>query len=104
MKKVPRFLQPILWSCGVDKLNLQEDRTYIINQILSYGRMKDFQWLFENYPLSTISKTFLKYPIKDYTPSRFNFVKNFVLSLNNKKLDERTYVQNLPRVVRPKKV
>ena len=102
-KKIPSFLQPILWSCEIDHLDLKRDKPYIINQILSYGRMKDLHWLFKTYSLDTIVKVFLECPIKNYFPSRFHFVKNFILPLNNKKLDPRLYVQNTPRVLRPKK-
>jgi len=100
--KIPAFLQPILWSCDIRDLGLEEDKVYIINQILSWGAMKEFLWLFQNYLLSTIVKVFLKHPFKDYTPSRFHFVKNFILPLTGKNLNKRLYVQNLPRLIRQK--
>jgi len=104
MRKVPRFLQPILWSVDVSNLDLDADKVYIINQILSHGRMKDFKWLLWTYTLSTIIEVFLKHPIKDYRRPRFKFVKNFILPLSIKRLDERLYVKNTPRVIRPRKI
>jgi len=36
-RKIPKFLQGVLWSVEVDDLDLQKDRAYIVNQILVYG-------------------------------------------------------------------
>lgn len=96
---IPKSLQGILWSYPVKNLSPKKDKVYIINQILSYGRMRDFRWLFKNYPLRTITKVFLNRPIKDYRRERFYFVKNFILPLSAKKLDERYYVKDTPRVI-----
>lgn len=100
MKKVPAWLQPILWSVKVNHLNLKKDQAYIINQILVYGGLKELKWLFKTYPLTTLKNVFVKRPTKVYTKSSFNFAKEILLGLGDLKLDPFRYDRDLPRVIR----
>lgn len=95
--KIPPNLQGVLWSTKIENLNLERDKIYIINQVLSYGTLPMVKWLFQTYPKETITQVFLHHPIKDYFPSRFNLVKNYLLKLENLNLDPKSYVRNLPR-------
>jgi len=99
-KKIPPFLQGVLWSTKIDELNLESDRVYVINQILSYGTLPMINWLFQTYPKRTIHDIFLRHPIKDYPASRFHFVKNFLLGLDKTRLNQNRYVKNSPRNLR----
>lgn len=96
-KKVPKKLQGILWSADVNLLDLEKNKSYIINQILSFGRLEELDWLFKTYPVSVIKETFIDEPTKTYTYSSFNFCKNILLSVKNKKLSPDFYVRSLPR-------
>lgn len=98
-KKVPKFLQPTLWSVKVDRLDLEEDKVYIINQILAYGGFRELRWLFRNYPLKTTKKVFLVHPIKTYRAPTFNFVKGILLDLKDTNLPKERYVVNTPRLI-----
>lgn len=95
-KLVPKKLQAVLWSANTKNLDVNKDKVYIVHQILAYGNKDELIWLFKTYSKKEIVKVFCSYPYKDYTPSRFHFIKNFLLSLNDK-LDERFYVKNTPR-------
>ena len=97
---LPQYLQGILWSVDIKQLDLQKDQTYIINQILSLGTLKELRWLFHNYPTKTIRNTFLNHPIKDYADSRYHFVKSYLLGLKNQSLNHLRYVKNTPRDLR----
>lgn len=97
MKKIPRWLQPILWSVDVTDLDIKRNRGYIINQILSLGTIKELKWLFKTYSRRILREIFVKKPAKVYTPSSFNFVKNILLDIKNKKLSPKYYVKSLPR-------
>ena len=97
---IPKEMQAVLWSVDVSHLEIEKDKRYIIHQMLSYGRMEDFKWVFRVYPKEEIIKVFTTFPYKDYTQSRFYFVKNFLLSLRNKSLNEKYYVKNIPRDIR----
>ena len=97
MKKIPKFLQPILWSAEVSSLALTKNKSYIINQVLSLGTFKELQWLFKTYSKSVIKKIFVEQPAKIYTPSAFYFCKNILLDLAKKNLPEVRYVKTLPR-------
>ena len=100
MKKVPKELQPFLWSVKTDQLDCQKDKIYIINQILAYGGLKEIKWLFKNYPLKVVRDVFLHHPIKTYRASTFNFVKEILLEVGNTLLVKEKYVVNTPRIIR----
>lgn len=97
---MPKKLQGILWSADVSKLDLERDKSYIINQILSLGLMDELRWLFKTYPMAEIRRTFMEHPEKSYSNSAFNFCKNILLGLKeyNPPLDR--YVRTLPRNIR----
>ena len=95
--KLPKPLQPILWSMDVDKLDIYRDKDYIIHQIFSYGRMEDILWLFHTYPKEILKHVFTTVPYKDYLAARFYFVKNYLLGLKRVFLNEQRYVKNTPR-------
>lgn len=101
MKKVPRWLQPILWSIRVSHLDIEKDKVYIINQILGFGGMRALKWLFKTYSKRTIKEAFIKKPLKVYTPASFNFTKDILLKIKNKKLDPYKYDITLPRRIKP---
>jgi len=100
MKKVPQRLQPFLWSVEVKDLDLKKDKAYIINQLLAYGGLKDLKWLFKTYSKQVVKNTFINHPVKVYTSSGFNFIKQILLELKDKKLDSHYYDRNLPRLIR----
>ena len=93
MKKIPSSLQPFLWSKSVKKLDRDRDKVYIIHQILSYGDFKELRQLFKIYDRKEVGEVFTKYPKKIYQPSVFYFVKNFVLNLRKKRVNENNYVK-----------
>ena len=99
-KKIPKNLQPFLWSVNVKKLDLQEDKIYIINQILAYGGLSELRWLFRSYSKKIIQKTFINESTKIYTRPGYNFIKNILLNLKDKKLDPFLYDRALPRLIR----
>jgi len=74
-------------------LNKEEDKIYIIHQILSYGDLKEVQQLFRFYDRKEIKKAFIECPKKIYQPAVFYFIKNFILNLKNEKLKEEDYVR-----------
>lgn len=89
-----------MWSSNIENLDLNRDRAYIIHQILSYGDMDAVLWLLKAYKLSNIIKVFTTTPFKDYRKARFYFIKNILLHLENKGMDELLYVKNIPRDIR----
>lgn len=99
-KKIPNALQGVLWSVDVKDLDLHDDKSYIINQILSLGFLKELRWLLKAYPIDTIRKVFLEKPSKVYTFSAFNFCKNILLGLEKQNLPLNKYVKTLPRDIR----
>ncbi len=96
--KLPKRLQPVLWSVNIDRLNLKKDKYYIVHQIFAYGIMDDIYWVLENYSKQEIIKVF-KQSYKDYRRPRFYFIKDALLGLSDWHPDERLYVKNIPRVI-----
>lgn len=88
-------LQPILWSVNVQNIDPQKNKNYIIHQVLSYGDLKQIRSLLHVYSLREVEQVFMKFPKKLYQPAVFHFIKNFILRLKNKKLDERKYVKTV---------
>lgn len=99
-KKIPSFLQGILWSVDVKDLDLEKSKIYVINQVLAYGGIEELKWLFKTYPLKTIKAVFLNHPIKTYRAPTFNFVKEILLDLDKTRLPKERYVINTPRIIR----
>ncbi len=103
-KAIPKKLQPILWSTDVKLLDLEKNKGYIINQVLIYGTLDEIKWLFDTYSKREVIDVFINKPQKHYPRSTFYFVKNFILQLRDRKLDEEKYAApisgpNVPRTV-----
>src|SRR3989344_8093476 len=98
--KVPKKLQPILWSVDVNKLDLEQDKGYIINQVLIYGTLEEIKWLFNTYSKEEIARYFLTRPQKIYPKEVYYFVKNYILSLKDKIQDEQDYVTSISGPIR----
>ncbi len=43
--KLPSFLKPFFWSYDFSKLNIQNHKKLIIQNILNYGNEKSVKWL-----------------------------------------------------------
>lgn len=96
--KLPKQLQPVLWTVNVDRLDLKKDKYYIIHQILAYGGLDNFVWLLSSYSRKEIMEIFM-ISFKDYSRPRFYFVKDAILELKDWHPDERYYVKNTPRII-----
>lgn len=85
--------QAVFWS--KDKNNLgRKDESYLVNQTLMYGDLKDIKILIKNEGLTNVRKIFVSKPTKIYTPQAFNFIKNFILKIDID-LDPSKYVKAL---------
>lgn len=96
--KIPKKLQPVLWSTNVDLLDSEKDKHYIIHQIFAYGILEDIVWVLQHYSKKEITEVF-KQSFKDYRRPRFYFIKEALLGLDNWHPDERYYVKNTPRIL-----
>lgn len=48
-KRIPKFLQSVLWSYNLNEMDLEEDKEIIIRQVLNYGSWEDIKWLYSVY-------------------------------------------------------
>jgi hypothetical protein len=94
-KRIPQDLQGILWSRKIDQLDLKKSRDYVVHQILAYGSLEQINWLFNTFSKKQVIQSFLNSPQKNYSPSAFNFVKNYLLGLENQQVKPQAYVKAL---------
>ena len=90
---LPENLKGILWSKNIDDIDLENDKIYIIHQVLFFGDIKEIKWLFKNYTLDEIKMVFINIPKRIYTRPVFLFVKEYILKINTG-LDEKNYVKS----------
>ena len=102
MSQIPQSLQSVLWSVNVSRLDLDQDKEYIIHQVLNYGSFADIRWLFQTYSKKDVASVFVNHPAQSYPKPVFHFVKNFLLGLKNHRLDENAYITSISGSVRPR--
>jgi hypothetical protein len=90
---LPENLKGILWSKNIDYVDLENDKIYIIHQVLSFGDIEEIKWLFKNYSFAEIKMVFINIPKRIYTKPVFLFVKDYILKINTE-LDEKKYVKS----------
>ncbi|OGK15033.1 hypothetical protein A2690_02890 [Candidatus Roizmanbacteria bacterium RIFCSPHIGHO2_01_FULL_39_12b] len=92
---VPRELQGVLWSVGVDQLDIEKDKNYIIHQIFAYGTLDQIKWLYGRYSKAILRDEFIHHPTRVYNRPVYYFIKNYILDLNKIKLNEDNYVTSI---------
>jgi len=100
VNKLPKNLKGILWTRDIDKIDINNDKNYIIHQVLAYGGWEHLSWLVTNYTKNQIKESFMKHPAKDYSERSFNFVQNVLLQIPKSSVDKRCYVKTYPRIIR----
>jgi len=98
-KSIQARLKPILWSKNIKNLDSENDKIYIIHQVLSYGSIEDIKILLDIYTINEIRNVFINFPKKIYSRPIFLFLKDFLLMINLK-LDESSYVKSFFKSVK----
>ena len=57
MKDIAEHLRPFFWETDLSKINIEENKQYIIERILELGDKDAVQWLFSNFSQDEIKKT-----------------------------------------------
>lgn len=101
INKIPKNFQGLLWSRSIEKLDIEKNKIYIIHQLLAYGTINEYLWLFKTYGLNKVREIFTAYPQKDYySDDYFGFIKLKIL-LIQEDLDKQRYVKKYLRVLKP---
>jgi hypothetical protein len=95
---IPASLQGVLWSAKTNTLDIQNNRIYIINQILSFGTLEQIRWLIQTYSKQIVREVFLQTPMKIYTKKSFNFSK-LILDVSESEAPNNRYDKTLPRYI-----
>ncbi|MCX6384849.1 MAG: hypothetical protein NTV16_10325 [Actinobacteria bacterium] len=74
-------------------MDLENDKIYIIHQVLSFGDIDEIRWLFKNYSLDEVKIVFINTPKRIYTRPVFLFIKDYILKIKTG-LDEKKYVKS----------
>lgn len=85
--------QGVVWSKSKGKLG-KNDEVYKINQVLMYGDLDDVKELIKETGVDEVRNIFMNKPSKIYTKEAFNFIKNYVLRIEEN-LDSDKYVKTL---------
>lgn len=93
MGKIPADLQGVLWSKSVNKIDLAQDKVYVIHQVLRYGSLDDIGWLMGVYGENEVKRVFEKCPQRIYSRPSFIFTRDVVLEASNNLVDEERYVE-----------
>lgn len=56
MTKLVISLKPIFWETDLDKIDIQQNKVYIIERVLEFGDKSAVNWLLATYSLSDIKK------------------------------------------------
>ena len=56
VKVIPNHLQQFFWETDLSKINIEENKQYIIERILELGDKDAVQWIFSNFSLDEIKK------------------------------------------------
>jgi len=81
----------LFWSADINQLDKKKHKKYIIHQVLQYGSIADIKWLKHYYSQADIKQTFCDQPRKTYSTRTFNFIKKYLLKINDH-LDSKRYV------------
>jgi len=85
--KILQKLQSVLWSYNTKDLDLEEDKEYIITQVLNYGTWEDLRLLYKLYPEKEI-KEVVKNPRRGLW---FKKVLNFWATIFNIRLKKEVW-------------
>ncbi len=75
------------------------DSPEAVHQVLVYGSFAELKELQKTIGEEKIRRIFLGRPKKFYTKSEFNFIKNYVLKIEEP-LDESKYLKDTPRIIK----
>ena len=70
---VPYVFRPFLWSCDVDKMDLERDKKRIITNVLNFGTAEATDELFKTYSDKIIKKTILSPFPGEWSEKSLNF-------------------------------
>lgn len=60
VKIIAEHLRQFFWETDLSKINIEENKQYIIERILELGDRDAVQWLFSDFSLDEIKKTLEK--------------------------------------------
>lgn len=85
--------QALFWSKNEQKLN-KGDEIYQVNQVLMYGSLEEIKEILNKLGRERVKHVFIENPAKIYTKPAFNFIKNYILKIEEP-LDQSKYVKTL---------
>ena len=49
----------LFWDCDVQQIDLEKNARFVIERVLAYGKVQDFDWLKKTYGLEKIKEVLL---------------------------------------------
>ncbi len=89
-------MQALLKSAAIDDLDLQQNKAYIIHQILALGTWEQVAWMLKHYGTDTVRDTFQTQPMKLYSPEALHF-SHLILDMPESQILRDRYDKTTPR-------
>lgn len=93
MLSIPKNLKHLFWSHDLDLLNLEKHKRYIITNVLNYGNLDNWRWLFSQYGKDSVMEVVRSIPARSLRPR----VRHLVEVLFDVKLNYAPRSTNLQR-------
>ncbi len=95
--EISNFSEHLFWDVKRSELDMDEDRAYIIRQVLEYGLMEDWRIIKEYYGIAGIAKEAVKFRTLD--PVTLSFIST-ISHIPKEKFRCYNYQQSIPENIR----
>jgi hypothetical protein len=74
-KKLPSNLRKYFWDVDFEKLNLKDNRVFILERLLNYGTFDTFKWIFRSYTSNEVKDLIVRRGINSFSKNSYYFWK-----------------------------
>lgn len=94
VKKIKEFSKHLFWDVDRNKLDFENDKAYIIKQVLEYGMINDWKLIYNYYGISKIAQVVKTF--RELDEKALSFV-SFLSGITIEKFRCYTYQQSIPK-------
>jgi hypothetical protein len=90
---VEQFSKHLFWDAKKSEIDFEKNKSYVIWQVLEYGKLEDWKLIKEHYGIQGIAKTAMTF--RALEPKALNFI-SFLSGIPKEEFRCYTYQQLLP--------
>lgn len=91
---INRFSKHLFWDVDRDKLDFEKNKAYIIKQVLEYGLIDDWRFIYNYYGISKIAQVVKTF--RELDKKALSFI-SFLSRIPIEKFRCYTYQQSIPK-------